>query len=176
LIRLICDGFVSTLAGDGTPRFGDGLFANARFNAPNALCLSPYGDLVVVDGGNSRVRLLTNGHVLTIAGNGENGFKDGKPLKAQFNLPTAAVWTRSGLLFIADGYNQRVRVLEDENHVPSPDLRIIVDLHEKAEKFSLMLGNHQVPMKGRTWHFPRAVLHKDARAYWKTLYWQVWQP
>lgn len=164
LIRLICDGMVTTLAGDGTPRFGDGSLEKSRFSGPTALCLSPHGDLVVVDPGNSRIRMISNGQVTTIAGNGENGYKNGTCAKAQFNLPTAAVWTRAGHLLIADGYNQRVRLLIDENHVMSPDFKLIIDLHDKPEKFSIMLGDIDIPMKSRTWHLQRCILQQRCPA------------
>jgi len=161
LLRLISDGMVTTLAGDGTPRFGDGSLDKCRFNGPTSLCLSPIGDVVVIDTGNSSIRLLSNGQVTTLAGHsGQPGFKDGSTSKCSFNHPTSAVWTRAGQLLVADGYNQRIRVLEDETHIPSPDFGMTIDLHEKPEKWSLMLGDFDVPMRGRTWHLQKCILQE----------------
>lgn len=161
-IRLISDGIVSTLSGDGSPRFGDG--PNPRFNSPTGMCFSPQGDLVIVDTGNNRIRLLSNGVVSTIAGNGQVGFKDGAVAKSSFNFPTAAVWTRAGHLLIADGHNHRIRVIEDETHVATPDMSIAVELHEKAEKFTIALGDYDISLGGRTWHLHRCILQQRCPA------------
>jgi hypothetical protein len=160
VIRLISGGNVSTFAGDGTPRFGDGALLSARFKGPTSLCFSPIGDLVVVDQQNSRLRLVSNGQVSTIVGTDETGFKDGNTSKASFNYPTSAVWTKTGHLLVADGYNQRIRSIHDENHVMTPDFGLAVELHEKPEKFSLALGDVEIPMKNKTWHLHRCVLQQ----------------
>ena len=162
LIRLVSEGIVSTLAGDGTNRFGDG--PNAKFNSPTGMCFSPQGDLVIVDTGNNRIRLLSNGVVNTIAGNGQTAFKDGAVSKSSFNFPTAAVWTRAGHLLIADGHNHRIRVIEDETHVPTPDMAIAIDLHEKPEKFSIALGDFDISLGGRNWHLHKCILQQRCPA------------
>lgn len=162
LIRLISDGIVTTLAGDGTERFGDG--PNAKFSSPTSMCFSPQGDLVIVDSGNNRIRMLSNGVVSTIAGNGQIAFKDGAVGKSSFNYPTAAVWTRAGHLLIADGHNHRIRVIEDETHVLAPDMAIVVDLHEKPEKFSIAVGDFDISLGGRNWHLNRCILQQRCPA------------
>lgn len=178
LIRLISNGIVTTLAGDGTPRFGDGTaLEKARFESPTSLCLSPQGDLVIIDTGNNRIRLYSNGNVTTIAGSGDAAFKEGSSNKAAFNCPTAAVWTPAGHLLIADGHNHRIRVIEDETHVPKPDFSIVVDLHEKPEKFSIALGDVDINVNGKIWHLQKdmlqlrcpAALTEPAQAKLKTL-------
>ncbi|HJT24982.1 MAG TPA: hypothetical protein VJ873_10420, partial [bacterium] len=55
-----------------------------------------------------------------VAGNAEQGFKDGKFYEAQFKQPSGLVVDDSGSrLFVADWANQRVRVvyLREENRV-----------------------------------------------------------
>jgi uncharacterized protein (TIGR03437 family) len=50
-------------------------------------------------------------NISTLAGNGTAGFADGSGTAAQLNLPGAIYLTPSGSLYIADGLNNRVRLL-----------------------------------------------------------------
>ena len=52
-------GVVTTIAGNGTEGFSDGIGSTARFSNPNGLTLDSYGDLYVADAGNNRIRKLT---------------------------------------------------------------------------------------------------------------------
>jgi len=59
-IRLITPaGVVSTLAGQTAPGNTNGIGAVAQFNYPNAVSVLPNGNIVVVDGTNNSIRLLT---------------------------------------------------------------------------------------------------------------------
>jgi len=59
-IRMITpEGFVTTLAGNGTQGTADGIGMNARFNAPRGIAVDLSGNLHVADTGNSKVRRIT---------------------------------------------------------------------------------------------------------------------
>lgn len=90
LIRTITkskDGkfYVNTLAGIPNKKgFRDGDVDSALFNSPHAVILAKGGGVYVVDIGNSRVRLIKDGIVTTLAGSGNSGNADGNPDEASF--------------------------------------------------------------------------------------------
>jgi hypothetical protein len=75
---------VETLAGTGSRGSADGGFSRAEFNRPAALALISKNQLAVYDSGNRKLRLvdLSRKTVTTLAGNGADGFTDGKALQA----------------------------------------------------------------------------------------------
>jgi uncharacterized protein (TIGR03437 family) len=79
------DGIIQTVAGTGTAGFtGDGGPATAaRINSPNGVAVDAAGNLYFTDGGNARVRRISNGIISTIAGTGQAGTGgDGGPATA----------------------------------------------------------------------------------------------
>jgi len=104
-------GEVTVLAGViGKQGFADGDAASALFNAPIAVAVSSDGKIFVADTYNDRIRLIENGKVTTIAGNGK-GYADGVGDQAKFDTPTGiTVWQDK--LLLADVGNRRIRVVE----------------------------------------------------------------
>lgn len=76
-VRMIRDGRMSTVAGCDKEGFADGPAANALLRAPSAVALAPNGTMYIADFSGHRIRILRNGQVATVAGNGEPGFADG---------------------------------------------------------------------------------------------------
>eukprot|EP01116_Phalansterium_solitarium_P017017 TRINITY_DN4092_c0_g1_i1.p1 TRINITY_DN4092_c0_g1~~TRINITY_DN4092_c0_g1_i1.p1 ORF type:complete len:407 (-),score=104.43 TRINITY_DN4092_c0_g1_i1:39-1259(-) len=119
-----CDGaagpIITTIAGTGVyGSAGDGGRATAaQLNAPTALAYDPGTDrLYVCDYNNYRVRIihLSNGTIGAFAGNGvsgSGGAGDGGPaVAAMFRSPSAVAIGLNGLVYIADIYDFRVRVV-----------------------------------------------------------------
>lgn len=105
-------GVAATLAGNGTQGFaGDGGPAvNSLVGAISGIALDPAGNVFFADG--SRIREITlDGKIQTVAGTGTSGYDgDNKPaVSAQLNVPTALAFDSSNNLYIADGFNYRVR-------------------------------------------------------------------
>jgi len=110
-------GEVSTLAG-GREGYADGAGAAAAFNTPSALALDRDGNLYVADTGNNRIRRVTpDGQVTTVAGDGTAGFRDGPASQAQFDAPVGVAVDDEGNVYVADTYNDRVRVLTKDGQV-----------------------------------------------------------
>ena len=107
-------GTVTTLAGSGANGFLDGVGAAAQFSLINSLTVAPSGVLYVADSGNSRIRQIVpaTGVVTTLAGSGAEGFADGVGVAAQFNSPFGLALTPSGLLYVADMWNHRIRQID----------------------------------------------------------------
>jgi len=111
------EGVVSTVAGTGMKGFLDGTIAVAQFNGPSAVKLDAAGNLFVVDQGNKRIRLITTlGQVSTLAGNGGGGifggYADGPGNLAQFAFPGGLEVNADGTLYIADTWNNRIRIIQ----------------------------------------------------------------
>src|SRR6185503_13962694 len=111
------DGNVTTLAG-GSEGFGDGVGLSALFHTPSALALGPGGNLFVADTGNNRIRKITpEGQVTTVAGDGTAGYVDGPVAKAQFNGPIGLAVSEGGDIYVADTYNDVIRMITTEGQV-----------------------------------------------------------
>ena len=82
-------------------------------NYPNGLALLPDGRVMVSDFSNDRIRVLSADlqQVSTVAGNGEEGHRDGAAVQAQFDGPSGLALLPDGRVLVADSWNNRVRVL-----------------------------------------------------------------
>ncbi|MGI8785708.1 MAG: IPT/TIG domain-containing protein [Acidobacteriota bacterium] len=100
----------STFAGDGAPA------VSANLSSPTRVTLDVAGNLFIVDTDNHRVRKVDarSGVITTVAGTGENQFYvDGVlAVAATLNNPSAATFDAAGNLYIADGYNGRIRKVD----------------------------------------------------------------
>jgi DNA-binding beta-propeller fold protein YncE len=97
-------------AGDGGPSEKAKLFsaADLKFNS--------LGQLFISDSGNNRIRLITHGVIVTIAGNGTAGLggDGGKALSAMLNTPQKIALAADGTIYIADRVNHRVRKVDSQ--------------------------------------------------------------
>ncbi|MDB5101057.1 MAG: hypothetical protein JWM80_5478 [Cyanobacteria bacterium RYN_339] len=114
-IRVIdAGGQVTTLAGG--PEIGktDGRGKSAGFQTAAAIVELPDGNLVVADVYNHALRLVTpDGTVTTIAGAlGVSGTADGPGATARFNRPCGLALAADQKLYVCDGSNNRVRVVD----------------------------------------------------------------
>lgn len=106
-------GEVSTLAGNGTFGWADGVGAAARFTYPTDLAYDGTTHrLYVADTSNHVIRRidLATGMVTTPAGSPSvSGFNDGTGDQALFNTPYGVAVDAAGDVFIGDFYNQCIR-------------------------------------------------------------------
>jgi sugar lactone lactonase YvrE len=115
--RVRPDGVVETLAG-GREGFADGPAMEAAFHTPSGLALDLAGNLYVADTGNHAIRKVTPaGVVSTLAGTGRPGFRDGPGAQAQFNGPMGVAVDVAGRVYVADTYNDRIRVIQPDGRV-----------------------------------------------------------
>ncbi len=108
-------GIITTIAGNGTPGFsGDGGAAtDAQLNRPRGIALDAAGNLYIADYLNSRIRMVSNGIIRTIAGTAGygNGGDGGFGTSALLNFPAGVAVDSSGKVYIADTQNNAIRVL-----------------------------------------------------------------
>ncbi|MBS1788550.1 MAG: hypothetical protein JST85_12550 [Acidobacteria bacterium] len=105
-----------TVAGTGTNGFtGDGgLAISANISRPIRMTFDVAGNLYFADFNNNRVRrVATNGIITTVAGNGAAGYSgdNGPATSAQLNGPLGVALDKTGNLLIADGANNRIRMV-----------------------------------------------------------------
>ncbi len=108
---------ISTYAGTGTVGYtGDGGPAiSATFNYVGSVLIDPVGNLYLSDSGNSVIRKITPGGIIsTVAGIGTAGFSgDGGPAtSAQFNDPVGLLRDAAGNIYICDILNYRIRKID----------------------------------------------------------------
>jgi sugar lactone lactonase YvrE/microcystin-dependent protein len=101
---------VTTLAGNDTHGFADGIGTAASFKNPYGIAIGPDGNIYVADGDNNRIRKVTlGGIVTTVAGSGSAAFADGIGTAASFSNPYGIAIGPDGTIYVADTNNHRIR-------------------------------------------------------------------
>ncbi|MDM8567761.1 beta-propeller fold lactonase family protein [Candidatus Halobeggiatoa sp. HSG11] len=108
---------INTVAGDGIQQFGgdNGNAINASLNQPSGVAIDKAGTLYIADTNNHRIRKIKDGHITTIAGNGNNGYRDGT--QALLNHPTGITLDSNGNIYFADTNNHVIRKLDKQGNV-----------------------------------------------------------
>ena len=118
VVRMIdTKGTVHTIAGNGTSgNSGDGGSAlNATFSTPACLFVNSLGNLFICDPLSSVVRVMNvndaTAPIQTLAGNGTQGYSGDGSLatKASLNNPSSVWQDATGVIYIADMGNMRIR-------------------------------------------------------------------
>lgn len=106
-------GASSTFAGSGATGFSDGTGTSAQFYRPAGLCVDPFGNIYIAERWNHAIRKVSSTRVVTtLAGNGSQNFANGTGTSALFNYPAGIALDASGILYVGDDGNQRVRKLQ----------------------------------------------------------------
>lgn len=116
-------GIITTYAGTGISGFaGDGGSASlAAFNLPHGLAFDPWGNLIIVDKGNNRIRMIDpSGITTTIAGTGVPDFTgDGGPATAAtLHGPECLSISKAGDIYFSEWGNRRIRRISTFNRAP----------------------------------------------------------
>lgn len=109
--RITPDGTVTKIAGSTTEGLADGDALEAQLSTPSDVAVDSRGRVFVADTGNHAVRVLRDGRLLTLAGNGHHGFADGQGATARFNTPYGIAVGPGGNLYVADSSNNSVRIV-----------------------------------------------------------------
>jgi sugar lactone lactonase YvrE len=116
--KIAPSGTVSTLAGSGTLGFSDGKGTAAQFYYPAGICVGQDGVAYVADQENHRVRkILADGTVTTLAGDGVLGSVDGKGASARLAHPTGLACDSAGNLFVSEFNLGKVRKIAPDGTV-----------------------------------------------------------
>jgi sugar lactone lactonase YvrE len=106
----IATAAVTTLAGNGTAGFADGIGTSAILNTPYGVISDGAGNLYVA--GDNRIRriVIATGAVTTLAGS-TAGFANGTGVAALFNQPRGLCFEGSNTLYIPDVSGHRIRAI-----------------------------------------------------------------
>ncbi len=153
-------GIISTVAGNGTQAFSgdDGLATLASLDSPQDVSVDGLGNIYIADQVNHRIRKVdnTSGIISTVAGSGATGFSgggfsgdDGLATDATLKLPSGVFVDGSGIIYIADFANDRIRKVGPQVTPPAgPNIVVTPPSHDfgtvEAGAFkidSLMVNN-----------------------------------
>jgi len=109
-IRIITSsGIVTTLAGSSASGSTNGTGANARFDRPNGMAIDQSGNLYIGDYGNSRLRKIEPGGIVTTLAGFSQGFVDNTGSIARFRLLHDVAVDSGGVIWVADQGNDAIR-------------------------------------------------------------------
>ncbi len=118
ILTVTAAGKISVLAGTGKLGAQNGPLNKASFSGPQGIAVNASGIIFVADTGNNLIRRITpDGLVSTLAGSGDEGTNDGKGEAAQFNQPTGIVVAPGNVLYVSEGFGQRVRRVASDGTV-----------------------------------------------------------
>ena len=110
-------GVISTVAGTGTRGYsGDnGLATIATLKFPVRVAVDAEGNIYIADSSNNCIRMVTKstGVITTVAGTGTRGYSgdNGLATIADITYPGGIAVDASGNVYIADSYNNRIRMV-----------------------------------------------------------------
>ena len=118
ICKVSASGIISVIVGTGVSGYnGDDIPASdAQVNQPIGVAIDQHDNIYFAEHYGHRVRKVdaTSGYISTFAGNGNPGFGgDGGPATAaMLNYPDGIAFDHSGNLYIADGFNARIRKVD----------------------------------------------------------------
>lgn len=117
--KIAPDGLVTTIAGNGTTGYSDGVWPNVRFANPSGIAVDHEGNILVADRKNNRIRkvAVSTGVVTTIGGNGKKESIDENGLKSSFSEPFGISIDVNGNLYIADLTSHMIRLMRPSGDV-----------------------------------------------------------
>lgn len=165
MIRKIDNYKVSTIAGMKADKiagtnymqggFKDG--ADSRFNFPKGIDVTEDGTIFVPDTWNHRIRAIKpSGEVITVAGNGTPGRKDGTLAESMLNGPVDVLYN-SGAIYISDTWNNCIRTMP----VTIGNLIRIVDKNELIKGISFLPADDKI----QVWVDKKNIAFPDVAPY-----------
>ena len=108
VINTFAGNLFGDYGGDGGPA------TQAELNNPEGVAVDAAGNVYIADTANNRIRMVTlDGNIHTVAGNGNGGFSGdkGQAVNAELNHPSGVAVDAAGNIYIADTFNQRIRMV-----------------------------------------------------------------
>jgi sugar lactone lactonase YvrE len=111
-------GNVTTIAGNGTAGFVDGIGKEARFQSPRDVAVDNSSQIYVADTVNTSIRkILNNGTVVTVVGFNGPGYVDGFARQAKLRHPTRVMLEKNNEIIFIDYLNNAVRKIDQFGNV-----------------------------------------------------------
>jgi hypothetical protein len=107
--RISPDGFVMTVAGNGTAGIVDAMGTLSVFNSPRSCVFDSRGNMFIADKLNNLIRMMTPDYRVSTFAGGTYGSADGIGLSAQFVLPSGLAIDSMDNIYVADYGNHKIR-------------------------------------------------------------------
>lgn len=101
-------GQVSTIAGNGATACVDGSALYASFKEPTGVAVDARGTIYVADRAANRIRVIVNGMVTTLAGNGSANVVEGTGYAASLYSPDGLSVDANGNLYVGSWQDHRI--------------------------------------------------------------------
>lgn len=103
----------SVIGQESSGSFEDGSSSEAMFKKPHGIGVDSKGTVFVSDENNNRIRMITpSGNVITFAGTGKAGDRDGDVEDSNIYGPRGLAVGRNDEILICDTVNGKVKVIE----------------------------------------------------------------
>lgn len=104
------DGMLKELAGaQDETGYVDGALSVATFGELSGIAMDSKGSLYIADASNHVVRKLSGERVITVGGNGHEGYANGKQGDVRFNYPTGLAVDSADNVYVSDTLNGVIR-------------------------------------------------------------------
>ena len=107
---------MTTLAGSSTSLNADGFGTSATFTYPIGTAVDTSGNILVTDANTIR-KVTPLGAVSTVTGSATSGYVDGLGTTARFNSPKSLTIATTGVIYVTDTGNNRIRVIDTTGSV-----------------------------------------------------------
>lgn len=112
------DGIVKTICGTGKPGSIDGPAKSSPIFHPHAVAISNDNKMYIGEATGRKLRVIDQaGNLITIAGSGEKGYRDGKGKEALFNTFQSIAMDLEGNILACDIANNRIRKITPQGLV-----------------------------------------------------------
>ncbi len=114
VVRKVSGGSITTVAGTGVCGYnGDGISAtSAQLNNPSGVVTDGSGNLFIADFFNNRIRRVTNGTIMTVAGGGGSNADNIPATQASIVIPYGIALDNLGNLYLTDTAHYKVRKVD----------------------------------------------------------------
>lgn len=117
LLKLQGDTLEKLAGGQAETGYVDGALAIATFGEPSGIALDSKGSLYISDASNHVVRKLSGERVITVGGNGHEGYANGKRGNVRFNYPTGLAIDDADNVYVSDTLNGVIRRITPDGTV-----------------------------------------------------------
>lgn len=110
--------------------YRDGPPGEGELREPVDIAMAPNGDVVIAEVLSHRVRRMTpDGTLSTVAGDGEEGVRDGPALQAQFRGPLSVAVDDDGTIYVSDAQSYQIRKISPDGVVSTLAGRNYLECH-----------------------------------------------
>jgi len=91
---------------------------NSPLNSPRGVAVDASGNIYIINGGGHTIlKIPYGGSIFTLAGSGSQAFANGQGTAASFAFPVGGALDILGNLYVADCYNNRIRMVSPTGYV-----------------------------------------------------------